>query len=212
MHLSTSIHNRTHSDNDWHKNANLVENIVNLQLSCFVEYFIQQLKKKVNKETVNQRPGQLSWYSDQHQKKTRRRTLRSCFLLNILKLCSTVGETKAQMSQPIRGDMVAILFSRSAKTHKLGRGRKDLASWQVSLKSGQRFQRIIHKYLNKSVARAVSLTRQNTNLVEDVNFLLPVKKKKKKKKKPRKHALHTSYKLFSLILIEDAHVKTWSKF
>ena len=65
------------------------------------------------------------------------------------------------------------------KPHKLGRGRWDLASCQVLFNSVQRFQRRSRKFLSQSEARAAILffrsTRKNTNLVEDVEILLPVK-------------------------------------
>ena len=51
----------------------------------------------------------------------------------------------------------AILFFRSAQKHKLGRGRWDLSSCQVSLNSVQRFQRRSRKCLSQSEARAAIL-------------------------------------------------------
>ena len=70
-------------------------------------------------------------------------------------------------------------FSDRPKKHKLGRGRWDLASCQVSLNSVQRFQRRSRKCLSQSEARAAILffqsARKNTNLVEDVEILLPIK-------------------------------------
>ena len=70
-------------------------------------------------------------------------------------------------------------FSDRSEKHKLGRGRWDLASCQVSLNSIQRFQRRSRKCLSQSEARAAILffrsARKNTNLVEDVEILLPVK-------------------------------------
>ena len=67
-------------------------------------------------------------------------------------------------------------FSDRPKKHKLGRGRWDLASCQVSLNSVQRRSR---KCLSQSEARTAILffpiSPKNTNLVEDVEILLPVK-------------------------------------
>ena len=48
-------------------------------------------------------------------------------------------------------------FSDRPEKHKLGRGRWDLASYQVSLNSVQRFQRRSRKCLSQSEARAVIL-------------------------------------------------------
>ena len=63
--------------------------------------------------------------------------------------------------------------------HKLGRGRWDLAFCQVSLNSVQWFQRKSRKCLSQSETRAAifvfPIDLKNTNLVEDVTFLLPVK-------------------------------------
>ena len=71
-------------------------------------------------------------------------------------------------------------FSDQPKKHKLGRGHWDLASCQVSLNSVQGFQRRSRKCLSQSQARAAILLfypigPKNTNLVEDVEILLPVK-------------------------------------
>ena len=70
-------------------------------------------------------------------------------------------------------------FSDRPEKHKLGRGCWDLASCQVSLNSIQRFQRRSRKCLGQSEARAAilffSIGLKNTNLVEEVETLLPVK-------------------------------------
>ena len=69
-------------------------------------------------------------------------------------------------------------FSDRPEKHKLCKGRWDLASCQVSLYSFQRFQRRSRKWLSQSEARAAilfSVGPKNTNLVEDVEILLPVK-------------------------------------
>ena len=70
-------------------------------------------------------------------------------------------------------------FSDRPEKHKLGRGRWDLASCQVSLNSFERFQRRSRKCLSQSEARAAILffpiSPKNTNLVEDIEILLPVK-------------------------------------
>ena len=71
-----------------------------------------------------------------------------------------------------------LCFSDWPKKYQLGRGLWDLASCQVLLNSGQWFQRRSWKCLSQSEARAAILflrSAQNTNLVEDVEVLLPVK-------------------------------------
>ena len=70
-------------------------------------------------------------------------------------------------------------FSDRPEKHKLGRGHWDLASCQVSLNSVQRFHRRSRKCLSQSEARAAILFfpigPKNTNLVEGIEILLPVK-------------------------------------
>ena len=70
-------------------------------------------------------------------------------------------------------------FSDRPEKHKLGRGRWDLASYQVALNSVQWFQRRSWKCLSQSEARAAHFVfpigPKNTNLVEGVEILLPVK-------------------------------------
>ena len=70
-------------------------------------------------------------------------------------------------------------FSGRPEKHKLGKGRCDLATRQVSLNSNQRFWRRSPKCLSQSEARVVILVfpidPKNTNLVEDIVILLPVK-------------------------------------
>ena len=74
-------------------------------------------------------------------------------------------------------------FSDSPEKHKLGRRCWHLASWQVSFNSVQRFKRRIRNVsANQMPGRPYSLsdrpdlgTNFNTNLVEDIEILLPVK-------------------------------------
>ena len=72
------------------------------------------------------------------------------------------------------------LFTHWPEKHKLGRGHWDLASCKASLNSVQRFQRRSRKCLSQSDARAGGhlvflISPKNTNLIEDVEILLPVK-------------------------------------
>ena len=70
-------------------------------------------------------------------------------------------------------------FSDRPEKHKLGRAHWDLTSCQVSLNSLQRFKRRSQKCLSQSELGAAILffrtAPKNTNLVEDVEILLPVK-------------------------------------
>ena len=92
--------------------------------------------------------------------------------------------------------MAAIFFFDRPEKHRLGRGHWDLASCQVSSNSVEQFQRRSRKCLSQSEAGAVILFFQsaqkhrlgrrcghhifpiglkNTNLVEDIEIIFPVK-------------------------------------
>ena len=71
-------------------------------------------------------------------------------------------------------------YSDRPEKHKLGRGRCDVAPCQVLLNSVQRFQRNTRKCLSQSEAKAAflffrSARKKNTNCVEDVEILHPLK-------------------------------------
>ena len=69
-------------------------------------------------------------------------------------------------------------FSDRPQKHKHGRGHWDLASCQVLLNSVQQFQRRSWKCLSQSETGRSSfflIGPKNTNMVEDVEILLPVK-------------------------------------
>ena len=71
----------------------------------------------------------------------------------------------------------AILFFRSAQKQKLGRGRGDLASCQVSLNSVERKSKKMSQPIRGQGGHFGFFFRstQNTILVVDVKILLPVK-------------------------------------
>ena len=81
------------------------------------------------------------------------------------------------LSQSVAG--AAILFSDRPEKHKLARGRWDLASCQVSLNSLQRFYRGSKKMYQPFRGRGghpiFPIDPISTNLLEDVEILLPVK-------------------------------------
>ena len=105
--------------------------------------------------------------------------LRSCFLSNFFESRSAVSEEKSKMSQPIMGHGGHLFFTDLLEKHRLGKERWDLASCQVLLNSVQRFQGRSRKCLSQSEAGAAilffRLAQKNTNLVEDLEILLPVK-------------------------------------
>ena len=69
-------------------------------------------------------------------------------------------------------------FSDRHEKHKLGRGSSGLAACQVSLNSVQRFQRRSQKCLSQPETNLAilffSISPKNTNLVEEVEILLPI--------------------------------------
>ena len=73
------------------------------------------------------------------------------------------------MSRPIRGHGGHLVFPIGPKKHKLGTGRLDLASYQVSSNSFRRFQRRSRKCLSQSESSAAILffpiCLKNTNVV-----------------------------------------------
>ena len=66
--------------------------------------------------------------------------LRSCFLSSCVEFYSAVSEEKLKMSQQIIGQGDHFVFPIHLKKHKLGRGRWDLASYQVSSNSFHSFR------------------------------------------------------------------------
>ena len=91
-----------------------------------------------------------------------------------------VSEKKSKMSQPIRGQGGHLVFPiGQKKKHNLGRRHWDLASCQVSLNFVQRFQRRSRKMSQPIRGQGGHLvfpiSPKNTNLVEDIEILLPVK-------------------------------------
>ena len=137
------------------KNTNLVEDVEILLPVNFPWILFSGFRGEVENVSANQRPGRPSCFSDRPEKTQNwSRTLRSCFLSTFVEFRSAVSEEKSKMSQrPGRPSCI----SDRHKKHKLGRGRWDLASCQVSLNSVQQFQRRSRKCLSQSEARAAIL-------------------------------------------------------
>ena len=133
------------------KNTNLVEDIEILLPDKFCWILFSGFRGEVENVTATQRPDRPSCFSDQPEKHTLGRTLRSCFLTSFSEFRSAVTESWKCLSQSEA--RAAILFFRMARKHILGRGLWDLTSCQVSLNSVQRFQRRSWKYLRQSDAR-----------------------------------------------------------
>ena len=90
--------------------------------------------------------------------------------------CKGVVENVSANQRPGRPSSY---FSDRLEKHKLCRGYWDLASCQISLNSVQRFKTRSRKCLSISEARAAILffrsAQKNTNMVEDIQILLPIK-------------------------------------
>ena len=161
------------------KNTNLVEDVEILLSVKFPWIPFSGFRGEVENVSANERPGRPSCFSDRPEKHKLGRgrwDLASCQVsLNSVqrfqrrsRKCISQSEARA-----------AILFSDRPEKHKLDRGRWDLTSCQVSVNSVQRFQRRSRKCLSQSEARVdilfFPIGLKNTNLIEDVKILFPVK-------------------------------------
>ena len=159
------------------KNTNLVEDVETCFLTSFVEFrsAVSEEKSKMS-QPIRGQGGHLV-FSDQPEKHKLGRGW-SCFLSSFVELRSAVSEEKSKMSQPIRGQGGHLGFSDWPKKHKLGRGRWDLASCPfiefrsaVSVEKSKRSQPI----RDQGGHLVFPIGPKNTNLVEDIKSLLPVK-------------------------------------
>ena len=102
----------------------------------------------------------------------------SCYLSNFVEFCPAGSEKKSKMSQQIRDQGSHLVFPigpKKKKKQKLGRGRWDIDSCQISLNSVQRFQKSQTR-LSQSESRVTILFFWSAqNFVEDVEILFPVK-------------------------------------
>ena len=89
------------------------------------------------------------------------RTLRSCYSSNFLEFCLVVSEEMLKMCQPIRDKGVHLVFMIGKKYHKLGGGRWDLLSCQVSLYSIQQFQKRSQKCDHNSALQPSAQVHEN---------------------------------------------------
>ena len=162
------------------KNTNLVEDVEVLLPIKFCWIPIGSFREDVQNVSANQRPGRPSCFSDRPKKHTN--LVEDVEVLLPVKfrwipISGYRGEVENVSANQRPGQPSC--FSDRPEKHKLGRGHWDLASCQVSLNSIQLFQRRRRKCLSQSEARAAilffRLARKNTNLVEGIEILLPVK-------------------------------------
>ena len=161
------------------KNTDLVKDVEILLPVKFRWIPFSDFREEVENVSANQRLGRPSCFFDRPEKHKLGRghwDLASCQVsLNSVQRFQRRSRKCLTNQRPWRPSC----FSDRPEKHKLGRGHWDLASCQVSLNSVQRFQRRSRKCLSQSEARTAILflrsARKNTNLVEDIEILLPVK-------------------------------------
>ena len=161
------------------KNTNLLEDVEILLPVKFRWILFSGFRGEVENVSANQTPGRPSCFSDRPEKHKLGRgrwDLASCQVsLNSVQCFRREVENVSANQRPGRPSC----FSDRPEKHKLGRGRWDLASFEVSLNSVQRFQRKSRKMSQPIRGQGGHLVFQirpkNTNLVEDVEILLPVK-------------------------------------
>ena len=138
-------------------NTNLVEDVEILLPVKFRLILLSAFRGEVENVSANQRPGRLSCFS--HRPKNTNLVEDVEMLLPVkFRWIPFSGlrwdvENVSANQRPWRPSCL----SDRPKKHKLGRGRWDLASYQVSLNSVQQFQRRSRKWLSQSKARAAIL-------------------------------------------------------
>ena len=144
------------------KNTNLVEDVEILLPIKFRWIPFSGFRGEVENVSANQRPGRPSCFSDRPKNTNLEEDVE---ILLPIKFCwipfsGFRGEVDNVSANQRPGRPSC--FSDRPEKHKLGRGRWDLASHQVSLNSVQRFQRRSRKCLSQSEARAAILFFRST--------------------------------------------------
>ena len=138
------------------KNSNLVEDVEILLPDKFRWILFSGFRGEVKNVSANQRPGRPSCFPDwpeRHNSVEDVEILLPVTFHWILLSCFRKVENVSANQRPGR----PYYCTDRPEKHKRGRGRWDLASWQVSLKSVQPFQRRSRKCLSQSEARAAIL-------------------------------------------------------
>ena len=161
------------------KNTNLVEDVENL-LSvkfCWIPFigFIGEVKNV----SANQRTGLLSYFWSARKKNAS--LVEDVKILLPVKFCWILFsgfrgkvENVSANHRPGR----PFCFSDPPEKHKLGRGRWDLASYQVSSDSFHSFREVENISANQRPGRPFCffpICLKNTNVVEGIESLIPVK-------------------------------------
>ena len=162
------------------KNTNLVEDV---EISFPVKFhwiLFNRFRREVENVSAHQRPGRPSCFSDRPEKHKLGRgrwDLVSC-QVSLNSVQQFQRRSRKCLSQS--DARAAILFFRSAEKHKLGRGCWDLASCMSSFVE---FRSAVSEEKSKMSQPirghgghlVFPIGPKNTNLVEDVEILLPVK-------------------------------------
>ena len=139
------------------KKTSLVEDVeILLPVKCHWIPF-GNFREEVENVSANKRPGRPCYFSDRPEKHKfgrGNRYLASCLFFLIPYSSFRGGVENVSANQ--RSWWSSCFFHRPEK-HKLGRGYWDLASFQVSLNSVQRFQKKIPKCLSQSEVGAAIL-------------------------------------------------------
>ena len=139
------------------KNTNLVEGFEILLPVKFHWIPFSGFRGEVQNFSANQRPGQPFCFSDQPENTNLVEGIEILLPVQFpwILFSGFRGEVENVSANQWPGRPSC--FSDRPKKHKLGRGRWDLASCQVSLNSVQWFQRRSRKCLSQSEARAAIL-------------------------------------------------------
>ena len=142
------------------KNTNLVKDVEILLPVMFHQIPSSGFRGEVKNVSANQKPWRPPSFSDwpeKHKIGRGRWDLSSCQVLSNSVQWFQRRSRKCLDQSEARAAILFFFFPSARKKTKLGRGRWDLASYQVSLNSVQRFQRRSRKCLSQSEARAAIL-------------------------------------------------------
>ena len=146
-------------------------------LSSFIK-LDSAVAEKSKYDSDNQRPGQQSSMTNRIKNTNLVEIVEDFFLSSFVKIHSTVAERKSKnVSVNQRPGRLSWISDRHEK-HKLGRGRWELASCQVSSKSIQglrRSRKMFQLIRDQGGHLGWWIGTKNTNLVEDIEDLLPGK-------------------------------------
>ena len=172
------------------QNTSLVEGVEILHPTKFRWIPFSGFREEVENISANQSPVRPHWFSCRSEKqKTWWRMLRSCFLSSFVEFHSVVSEKRSKMSQSIRGQGGNLCFPIGPKNTNLVedveillplkvrwipfsgfRGEVERVSADQRLVPSSWFYDRFEKH-----KLGFPIVPKNTNLVEDVEILLPVK-------------------------------------